>query len=89
MSGLGIADEKGAPLQSVMAGNSVSIQSVQKNNEQEEQAFVQIIQIQNSGGYVVFFTLTNGTLPSDHTLYTGWQPGKEGRYTIQVLSGRA
>lgn len=85
VSGLGIVDEKGAPVQNVMAGDSVSIQSVLKNNEQEEQAFIQIIQIQDSGGYVVFLALTNGTLQSDQTLHTGWQPEKEGRYTIQVF----
>jgi hypothetical protein len=85
VSGLGAVDEKGAPVQKIMAGDSVSIQSVLKNNEQEEQAFVQIIQIQDSGGYVVFLALTNGMLESDQTLHTGWQPEKEGRYTIKVF----
>ncbi len=85
VSGLGIVDEKGAPVQNVMIGDSVSIQSVLKNNEQEEQAFVQIIQIQDSDGYVVFLALTNGMLQSDQTLHTGWQPEKEGKYTIQAF----
>jgi len=85
VSGLGVVDEKGATVQNVVAGDSVSIRSTLKNNEQEEQAFVQIIQIQDSEGYVVFLALTNGTLQSDQTLHTGWQPEKEGRYTIHVF----
>jgi nuclease-like protein len=85
VSGLGAVDDKGAPVQNIMAGDLVSIQSVLKNNEQEKQAFVQIVQIQDSGGYVVFLALANGTLEKSQTLHTGWQPEEEGRYTVQVF----
>jgi len=84
VSGLGFVDEKGAFLQNITVGKVVSIQSTLKNNNQEEQSFVQIIQIQNSSGCTVFLDFVDGMLQSDQTLHTSWRPDKEGKYSIQV-----
>ncbi|HXV46051.1 MAG TPA: hypothetical protein VD736_05200 [Nitrososphaera sp.] len=62
MTGLEVFDENGEPMQNVRPDDSVLIQSRLEINNQTEQAFVYIVQVQDSAGYTVFLAWTSGTL---------------------------
>jgi endonuclease YncB( thermonuclease family) len=85
MAGLEILDENGGPVQNVKLGDSVLIQSRLEVNNQTEQAFVYIVQVQDSAGYTVFLAWTSGTLQVNPTPIISWQPEKIDSYVVQAF----
>jgi endonuclease YncB( thermonuclease family) len=63
----------------------VLIQSRLEINNQTEQAFVFIVQAQDSAGYTVFLAWTSGTLQVSNAPSISWQPEKIGSYAVQAF----
>lgn len=79
---LAILDENGAPAQS---GDKLLIQSGLHNNDQTDQEFVYIVQVQDSAGYTVFLEWTGGTLQNNQTASIRWEPKKDDVYIVQAF----
>ena len=66
VSSLAIVDGDGNPLQDARVGGAVTIRSIlQNSDDQAQQPFVYIVQVQDPSGYAVFLSLADGALSGD------------------------
>lgn len=80
------ADENGVPSKDFKFGDTLSIQSAIRIENQAEQGFVFIVQVQDSAGRSVFISWTSGSLlDDDATPSVNWKPERPGTYTVQAF----
>lgn len=85
MTELVILDENGVPVKSANPGDKLLVQSSLQNNIGTEQEFIYIVQVQDSAGYTMFLSWTNGTLVDNQTLNISWKTEKEDSYIVQAF----
>ena len=84
---LRITDDLGHKLNTVSDGQTVFVVTDLKNNQQHDQPFAYLVQIQDANGVTVSLSWTSGTLSAGQTLSPAlsWTAPTAGPYTVQVF----
>jgi hypothetical protein len=82
-----LRDQAGNVLQQASVDVPVSIASSIKNNTQQPQKFVYIVQVKDADGFVVSISTVGGTLPAGQSfdVSASWTPTAAGTYTVEVF----
>jgi hypothetical protein len=82
-----LRDQAGNVLTQASVDVPVSIASSIKNNTQQAQKFVYIVQVKDADGFVVSISTVGGTLPAGQSfdVSASWTPTAAGTYTIEVF----
>jgi hypothetical protein len=82
-----LRDQAGNVLTQASVDVPVSIASSIKNNTQQPQKFVYIVQVKDADGFVVSISTVGGTLPAGQSfdVSASWTPTAAGTYTIEVF----
>jgi hypothetical protein len=82
-----LRDQAGNVLQQASVDVPVSIASSIKNNTQQPQKFVYIVQVKDADGFVVSISTVGGTLPAGQSfdVSASWTPTAPGTYTVEVF----
>jgi len=82
-----LRDQAGNVLTQASVDVPVSIASSIKNNTQQPQKFVYIVQVKDADGFVVSISTVGGTLPAGQSfdVSASWTPTAAGTYTVEVF----
>jgi hypothetical protein len=82
-----LRDQAGNVLTQASVDVPVSIASSIKNNTQQPQKFVYIVQVKDADGFVVSISTVGGTLPAGQSfdVSASWTPTAPGTYTVEVF----
>ena len=82
-----LKDQAGNALTQASVDVPVSIASSIKNNTQQPQKFVYIVQVKDADGFVVSISTVGGTLPAGQSfdVSASWTPTAAGTYTVEVF----
>jgi hypothetical protein len=82
-----IVDSTGNPLSKVSVNQQIQIVSSVTNNENNDQPFVYLVQIQDDSGITASLSWITGSMIPNQTLSLGqsWMPTSPGSYTAQIF----
>jgi len=86
-----IIDSIGNAITTVKANQQILIEAELQNMQQKDQPFAYLVQVGDSNGVTLSLSWITGKLGAGQilNLAESWSPPAPGRYTAQILSGRA
>ncbi len=82
-----IADSRGNAITTVKVNQQVLIEADLKNNQQRDQPFAYLVQVEDSNGVTLSLSWITGTLTGSQflNLAESWLPPSSGKYTAQIF----
>ena len=86
-SNVKFVDSNGIELSSVLIGQQVLVSAELQNNQNRDQAYTYLIQIQDADDVTVLLSWITGTLPEGHSSSPSqsWTPTESGKFTATVF----